>query len=309
MSDAPVFSEPTSADPPPERGDPAESGVFPEGDGPPTGRIFLPARSPTGAPGPTTGEVAPGEAASGDGTAVGDGVTGPAAEAGEGRAVAPVPDEAGEVLPLPLTTTASLVGEYRWIENALFRMLGDWVADTPVAAVQVHLDGQSLRHAWHAELWAERLPAVAGFDPEAFTVPSAQAAAAFAVLTGEPLGSGDPSAAGLDAVGQEGGRPGVLPRLAGLYRVVLPRLVTTYSRHLRAVTGSASDGPVVRALTLVLNDEIDDWHTGERLVQRLVTRPHDVGAVHGYLERLEAAVVTAGARSGLVSLPESIPEG
>ena len=36
--------------------------------------------------------------------------------------------------------------------------LGDWVADMPIAAVQVHLDAQSMRHAWHAELWAERLP-------------------------------------------------------------------------------------------------------------------------------------------------------
>jgi hypothetical protein len=42
-------------------------------------------------------------------------------------------------------------------------------------------------------------------------------------------------------------------------------------------------------------------------VQRLVTRPHDVAAVHEFLQRLESAVVGAGAVSGLVTLPPSVP--
>ena len=77
-----------------------------------------------------------------------------------------------EALPLPLADTAALVGEYRWIESALYRLLGEWVTDMTVAPVQVHLDAQSMRHAWHAELWAERLPVFAGADPDALTVPS-----------------------------------------------------------------------------------------------------------------------------------------
>ena len=60
--------------------------------------------------------------------------------------------------PLPLEAAAALMGEYRWIENALYRLLGEWVTDMPLAAVKVHLDGQSMRHAWHAELWGDRLP-------------------------------------------------------------------------------------------------------------------------------------------------------
>ena len=76
------------------------------------------------------------------------------------------------------------MGEYRWIENALYGLLGAWVTDMPVAAVQVHLDAQSMRHAWHAELWADRLPVLAGADPDALTVPSAASGALFAALTG-----------------------------------------------------------------------------------------------------------------------------
>ena len=70
--------------------------------------------------------------------------------------------------------------------------------------------------------------------------------------------------------------------------------MTSYERHLRVVS-PMTDAPVARALRLVLNDEIEDWHAGERLVERLVSRPHDVAAVYEFLQRLEAVVVGAGA--------------
>jgi hypothetical protein len=214
-----------------------------------------------------------------------------------------------DVLPLPLARTAALVGEYRWIEHALYRLLGSWVTDMPLAAVQVHLDAQSMRHAWHAELWAERLPVRDGVDPDALTVPSAASAALLRGLAGsdgDAARTGPAGPAGSDGAGDPLGHLGALPRLAGLYRVALPRLVTSYERHLRAVA-PLTDAPVARALRLVLNDEVEDWRTGERLVQRLATRPHDVAAVHEFLRELESGVVAAGAVSGLVTLPASVP--
>ena len=68
-------------------------------------------------------------------------------------------------LPFPLGVTAALVGEYRWVEHALYALLGRWVEDAPLAAVKVHLDAQSMRHAWHAELWADRLPVLSRQQP------------------------------------------------------------------------------------------------------------------------------------------------
>ncbi len=194
---------------------------------------------------------------------------------------------------LTLGVTAALVGEYRWIESTLYTKLGSWVVDMPIPAVQLQIDGQSMRHAWHAELWAERLPVLAGVDAARLSVPSRPPQALFAALDGDELSGGE-------------GPPGALPRLAALYRVVLPRLVTSYVRHLR-IASPITDGPVARALRLVLNDEMDDWHAGERLVQRLVTRPHDVEAVYQFQQHLESVVVGAGARQGLVAFPDSVP--
>jgi hypothetical protein len=210
--------------------------------------------------------------------------------------------------PLNLAACAALVGGYRWIEQALFELLGSWVTDTSLPAVQVHLDEQSRRHAWHAELWADRLPALAGSDPDSWTVPPDPASAVLTVLAGrEPMAAG-PGATWSPASEQGGatGHPGALPRLAGLYRVVMPRLVVSYERHLRAAS-PVTDGPLIRALRLVLSDEIEDWHAGERVVQRLVARPHDVMAVHEFQQRLELVVVGSSPDSGLVVFPAEIP--
>ncbi len=213
-------------------------------------------------------------------------------------------------LPLPLGSTAAIVGEYRWIEHALYSLVGRWVVEAPLPAVQLLLDAQSMRHAWHAELWGERLPVLASTDPDRLTLPSPPTAALFRLLGAEvPPRVADlahPSDAGFEIqLSAEGADvPGMLPRLAALYRVVLPRLVVSYEAHL-AATAEPTDGPIIRTLRLVVGDVAEDWRAGERLVERLMTRPHDVAVVVDYLRRLESSLVGAGARSGLVRIPES----
>ena len=179
---------------------------------------------------------------------------------------------------LPLHVTASLVGGYRWIEQCLFEVLGRAAAQATRPGLRVHLDAQAARHAWHASLWADRLPVRDGVSADELTVAPAAAARILGVL--------------------DGVESDTMSLVAGLYRVVLPRLVTGYRSHL-AVAAPVSDGPVIRALGLVLSDEVEDWNGGERLIQGLLTRPDDVARAAALVTELESAVVEAGPSGGL----------
>ncbi len=108
---------------------------------------------------------------------------------------------------------------------------------------------------------------------------------------------------GLLAGGPAGQAPaagGTLLRLVGLARVVLPRLIAGYGLHLRRAAPVA-DGPVIRALRLVVRDEVEAWWATETLVQTLVDRPHDIAVVSAHQQSLEE--VLAGIGPGLVPWP------
>jgi hypothetical protein len=189
---------------------------------------------------------------------------------------------------LTLVESARLLGCYRWVELRLFEVLGNWVANESEPEARLLFDVQSRHHAWHSELWGERIPDVEGVvDPVMATVtPDEGTEELLSTLGGVP--------------GSEAGGGGTLVRLVGLARVVLPRLVCGYGYHLsRAV--AVSDGPVIRALHLAIRDEIEDWQAVELMVQKLIRRPHDVAVVTAHQQRLEALVVGSG--PGLVPWP------
>ncbi len=208
---------------------------------------------------------------------------------------------------VPLEIQACLVGGYQWVERRLFEVLGAWVGSEPVPEAQLLFDVYSLQHAWHAELFADRLPTLDSIDPATLTVPpTAGVDRALLVLAGgmrHP--DGEPN--GAPGAGTEGdeGRPaltagGTLLRLVGLGRVVLPRLVSGYGRHLRRLSPVA-EAPLHRALRLVLRDELDQWQAVEMLTESLLRRPNDIAVVSGYQQHLEQMVAEAGA--GLVPWP------
>lgn len=198
-----------------------------------------------------------------------------------------------------LADAATVVGGYAWIERRLASVTGGWAARMALPAVQVHLAAQSARHGWHAELWAERLPRLDGVDPDGFCRPPSPAVdAAIAALDLTCPERARESTCAVDRPAPVDGGPGVLPLLAGLYRVVLPRLVVSYQAHL-GVASPVSDGPVIRALRLVLADETDDWRDGELMVQQLMVGPGDADLVHTFLRDLETGLVRAGLHPGL----------
>lgn len=192
---------------------------------------------------------------------------------------------------LALEQQARVIGSYRWIERRLFEVLGGWVTSEPVDEARLLFDVYSRQHAWHADLWAERLPVLDGLDPATLTLPPNVEVDRLIVL----LSGGAPGPAAVAG--------GTLLRLVGLARVVLPRLIAGYGLHLRRAAPVA-DGPVVRSLRLVVRDELEAWQASETLVQTLVDRPHDIAVVTAHQQALEE--VLAGIGPGLVPWPRAL---
>lgn len=196
---------------------------------------------------------------------------------GEGDGAAPVPG-------LGIEDGARLLGAYAWTEGRLFEVTGALAADERWPEAVVLFDAQSQQHAWHASLFAERLPLLPGLEAGGLTRA--------------------PSPAVSGALDRLASAPGSAARLAVLARVLLPRLVTGYRRHL-ARSRPWSDGPLTRALRLVVRDEVEAQLEAEALLETALA-----GA--GNRDRpLEAASqveqLLAGAGPGLVPWPGAPP--
>jgi hypothetical protein len=177
-----------------------------------------------------------------------------------------------------IEATARLLGAYAWVERRLFEVLGQLAGGGDDPRVPALLDAHSQEHAWHASLFAERIPRLPGVDPDAVTVSPSPA-------VGDLLDALASADTGTDVV-------------ALLARVVLPRLVTGYRRHLDRAS-AASDGPVVRALRLVVRDDVDALLDAESLLEVLLAAGHPLPSV--LLRAVEERLVPAG--PGLVPWP------
>jgi hypothetical protein len=131
----------------------------------------------------------------------------------------------------------------------MFEILGSWVPTIAEPEAKLMLDRHSLHHSWRATQWHDRLPVVTGVDREALL-------AAPDVATEKAL----------DALS---GMQGTTGRLAGAYRVAIPRLAGVYSADL-ATASRVSDGSVIRTLEIVSADLQNDWREGEFVLQRLL---------------------------------------
>ena len=239
---------------------------------------------------------------------------------------------------LRLHESATLVGCYRWVEHRLFELTGSWAPEAATPAVQLHLDEVSIQHAWHADLFSDRLPVLDGVDPAALTVPCGPVAgpllaavAASAAAVGGAEGDmdddaeddvndddvdddvedadddadGDPDDDTEGAEDDTGGDTGSVladvARLTALYRVLVPRLLTSYDRHLGRAA-PVTDAPLIRALRLVLRDELETWLAGESLVQELVVTPEAARVASETQARLES--LTLEVPGGIVAWPK-----
>jgi hypothetical protein len=168
---------------------------------------------------------------------------------------------------------ARLAGQCQWFEMRLFEVLGGWAESEDDPRAKLLLRAHSFRHAWHGDLWKGRLPVSGPLEGPALTAPA-----------------GDGVAAVLEGLASARGPE----RLAGLYRVVMPHLVTAYTRHLEEAD-PAAEAPTVRWLRLIVADEVAAWREGERLLEDLVAGSAEVDRAGAEQSRMERLVVAAGA--------------
>ncbi|HVM63895.1 MAG TPA: hypothetical protein VMU14_03480 [Acidimicrobiales bacterium] len=161
---------------------------------------------------------------------------------------------------------AERLASCRWVELRLYEAMGGWVPTIPELDVRLAVGAACHAHAWHASEWE-------GVDAAPFD----GAVEALLEAVAAPTGT--------------------LERLVGAYRVVVPRLVATYTAH-RNHTSAAADAPLARSLGLVLADELAAWREGEMLVQSLIADADGAAAAAAHQGRLEALVAGAGGLAG-----------
>jgi hypothetical protein len=172
------------------------------------------------------------------------------------------------------------MGACSWVESRLFEVLGAWVPTVPEPEVKAFLATHAREHAWHAELWHDQLPTAGELTPECLTRPANHGIAALVTALVEPDGPG-PTA----------------ERLVGAYRVLLPRMIAVYSAQLAAAS-PITDGPVLRALRLVLRDEVEEWIGGEAVLQTLLGTEEQVRSAASHQARLEWMMASSGGVTG-----------
>lgn len=132
----------------------------------------------------------------------------------------------------------------------MFEVLGAWVADTEPPPLRLLFDRHSRHCSWRAAQWWDRLPVLADTERSSLCAP---ASPALARLVGNL---------------HELTRP--VDRLAGAYRVALPRVWAGYQSH-RQAASEPGDGSTIRTLEIVSADIAADWQAGEGVLQSWLT--------------------------------------
>jgi hypothetical protein len=139
---------------------------------------------------------------------------------------------------------------YKWCEQQLSAALGGWVATIPELDVKTLLGPHCYQHAWHADLWRQRLPELRESNEDR-AEPAHDAFKHFM----EELTS--PNDADL-----------TIEKLVGIYRVLVPHLLATYTFHQR-VTSDIVDAPTVRILKFMLDDDHEQFVQGAMMIEDL----------------------------------------
>lgn len=168
--------------------------------------------------------------------------------------------------PFPYWDRRRLVGEwtveesverivnYKYAEQQISAALGGWVATIPELDVKAMFGPHCYQHAWACDLWRLRLPELR----ENNDMRSEPANADFAAFMQELTSPEDGDL--------------TIEKLTGMYRVLVPHLLATYTYH-QKVTSDIVDSPTVRILGFMLADLHTQFVEGEMMIQDLARTP------------------------------------
>jgi len=168
---------------------------------------------------------------------------------------------------------------YKWAEERLSAALGGWVATIPELDVKAMLGPHCYQHAWHADLWRQRLPEL----KEANEHRSEPANDAFVRFMDELTSPDEPDL--------------TVEKLVGVYRVLVPHLLATYTFH-RHVTSDIVDAPTVRLLGFMLDDGHRQLVEGEMMIQDLARDPQLRERAGRWQTHLDVLLATSGGVAG-----------
>jgi len=167
------------------------------------------------------------------------------------------------------------------------RAMGGWIALTPELPAKL-LFG---RHVWdcaqHADLWGRRLPELRAHAQE--SEPASEAVVGFVALLESPEGARETP-----------------ERLAGVYRVLKPHLVTVYERHL-AATNPIYEPPTRRILERVIDEERRHVAAAAVVLPRMLAEAGLARRADDWAGRLTEALAAARGITGDVEAPLIAP--
>lgn len=192
---------------------------------------------------------------------------------------------------LGVEATARRIGHALWVEERLFQVVGSWIVSAPDIVVKERLAAHCHQHAAHVASWTERLPRATGVDGPSMV---------------ESPGTGVET-----ALERMSAPTDTLARLAGLVRVVVPRLIAAHTFH-RNVTNSVTDGPTATLLESVIGDLTNEWRDGELMIEALLASPDLRDDLDTHVQRIalhQASIESAIASSGGILGPGTLMVG
>src|SRR5215467_9085989 len=188
---------------------------------------------------------------------------------------------------LSVDESARRIRQYRWLEERLMRILGGWIALTPELPVKL-LFG---RHVWdcaqHADLWGRRLPELRA--PAQQSEPPNAEFGAF-----------------MNRLESRERPPETVERLVGVYRVLKPHLIATYTAHL-AAANPVYEPPTRRILERCVAEERRHVAAAAIVLDRLLDGDGKRRA-DAWQTELQRALAAAGGVTGRTPNPPVAPD-